>query len=149
ALLPTVGSEAEEGTGRHFRRLNTLDQPAIAQAEKHLPLVHDRGTPHREIGRVPPENLARLAIETKGLWFLIGATDPGPGEDAAVGHRGTGVNVEGFVEVPALGAGGGVEAVEAVIARTEKHGAGRDARARFQVIPGLEIPPLGAAGRIE
>src|SRR5262249_26260545 len=50
-------------------------------------------------------------------------------------------------ELPALLAAGCVQAVHAVVARSEEDLAGRDARARFRLARRPELPELGARRR--
>src|SRR5262245_31091397 len=72
ALFPRRGREAEQSAGGFFRWLRTFEEPAVAQAKKHVVADNRRRAPDRQVGGDAPHDAAVPRVETKRLSRQIG-----------------------------------------------------------------------------
>src|SRR5262249_21277435 len=114
---------------------------AVAEADEHLPVRHRRRAPRRQVHRRLPQFLATLRVEANHDRLVVTVADAAAGKHPAADHRRGAVDVDLGV-LPFLLAGGGVEAVDAVVAGAKVDAADDDVRARLGVAGGGELPDL-------
>src|SRR5262249_25745346 len=88
-------------------------------------------------------------IETKGGGLVPRAADAAADPDAAADHRRPGVDVDSVAVLPAHVAGGGVEAVQAVVAGADVDAAAGGGPGRLGVAGHGPLPEFAPAGCVE
>src|SRR5262249_11811246 len=79
-LFPRRGPEAQQSAGGFFGRLRAFEEPAVAQAKKHVVAGNRRRAPGRQVGGDAPHDAAVPRVETKSLSRLTRTADAAAGK---------------------------------------------------------------------